>query len=98
MHQQLWGYKVEWKSVSRGTGGKKVEYHWSKAKLKSDGDKAYPHARFEVTTEVKIHAYVFWALTLCSVVIGYQRFRGPCRLHLQGGMKMEEAWNCNTTR
>jgi hypothetical protein len=29
MHQQLWGYKVEWKSVSRGTGGKKVEYHWS---------------------------------------------------------------------
>jgi hypothetical protein len=31
MHQQFWGYKVEWKSVSRGTGGKKVEYHWSKA-------------------------------------------------------------------
>jgi hypothetical protein len=30
MHQQLWGYKVEWKSVSRGTGGGgKVEYHWS---------------------------------------------------------------------
>jgi hypothetical protein len=27
MHQQLWGYKVEWKSVSRGTGGKKFEYH-----------------------------------------------------------------------
>jgi hypothetical protein len=31
MHQQLWGYKVEWKSVSRGTGGKKVEYHCHKA-------------------------------------------------------------------
>jgi hypothetical protein len=29
MHNQLWGYKVEWKSVCRGTGGKKVEYHWS---------------------------------------------------------------------
>jgi hypothetical protein len=29
MHQQLWGYKVELKSVSRGTGGKKVEYHCS---------------------------------------------------------------------
>jgi hypothetical protein len=27
LHQQLWGYKVEWRSVSRGTGGKKVEYH-----------------------------------------------------------------------
>jgi hypothetical protein len=24
MHQQLWGYKVEWKSVSRGTGGKRL--------------------------------------------------------------------------
>jgi hypothetical protein len=30
MHQQLWGYKVEWKSVSRGTGEKKVEYHCPK--------------------------------------------------------------------
>jgi len=27
MHQQLWGYKVELKSVSRGTGGKEAEYH-----------------------------------------------------------------------
>jgi hypothetical protein len=34
MHQQLWGYKVEWKIVSRGTGGKKVEYHCSR--LRSD--------------------------------------------------------------
>jgi hypothetical protein len=33
MHQQLWGYKVEWKSVSRGTGGKKVEYDWSRGSL-----------------------------------------------------------------
>jgi hypothetical protein len=24
MHQQLGGYKVEWKSVSRGTGGKRL--------------------------------------------------------------------------
>jgi len=24
MHQQLWGYKVEWRSVSRGTGGKRL--------------------------------------------------------------------------
>jgi hypothetical protein len=28
------GYKVEWKSVSRGTGGKKVEYHWSKGQFR----------------------------------------------------------------
>jgi hypothetical protein len=24
MHQQLWRYKVEWKSVSRGTAGKRL--------------------------------------------------------------------------
>jgi hypothetical protein len=24
MHQELWGYKVEWKSVSRGTGEKRL--------------------------------------------------------------------------
>jgi hypothetical protein len=30
MHQQLLGYKVEWRSVSRGMGGKKVEYHCSR--------------------------------------------------------------------
>jgi hypothetical protein len=24
MHQQLWEYKVEWKSVSRGMGGKRL--------------------------------------------------------------------------
>jgi hypothetical protein len=29
LHQQLWGYKVEWRSVCRGTG-EKVEYHCSR--------------------------------------------------------------------
>jgi len=27
---------------------------------------------------------VFWVVTPCSVVVRYQRFRGPCCLHLQG--------------
>jgi hypothetical protein len=36
MHQQLWGYKVEWKSVSSGTGGKKVEYHWNRQPRTAD--------------------------------------------------------------
>jgi hypothetical protein len=27
---------------------------------------------------------VFWIMTPCSVVVGYQRFGGPCCLHLQG--------------
>jgi len=29
-----------------------------------------------VMTEV-----IFWVLTPCSVVVGYQHFRGPCCLH-----------------
>jgi hypothetical protein len=36
---------------------------------------------------VKIHVTVFWVMTSCSDVAGYQSFRGPCSLHLQG-----EAW------
>jgi len=27
---------------------------------------------------------VFWVVTPCSVVVVYQRFGGPCCLHLQG--------------
>jgi hypothetical protein len=27
---------------------------------------------------------VFWVVTPSSVVVGYQRFGGPCCLHLQG--------------
>jgi hypothetical protein len=46
--------------------------------------------RFEVFTAMKIQLEVFWVVTPCSVVLGKQRFRGPCRLHLQdedgGGM------------
>jgi hypothetical protein len=43
---------------------------------------------FEVFTTVKIRIEVFWVVTLCSVVVGYQRFGGPCCLHLQGGSKV----------
>jgi hypothetical protein len=28
---------------------------------------------------------VFWVVAPCSLVEEYQRFRGPCRLHHQGG-------------
>jgi len=35
---------------------------------------------------------------LCCVVVGYQRFRHPCCVHLQGEaiLKMEAAWTPET--
>jgi hypothetical protein len=39
---------------------------------------------FEVFMVIKIQVVVFWVLTPCSVVVGYQHSRGPCCLHLQG--------------
>jgi len=41
-------------------------------------------ARSEIFTPVKILVEVFWVVSPCSVVVGYQRFRGPCCLHLLG--------------
>jgi len=35
-------------------------------------------ARCEIIAAMKIHVVVFW------VVVGYQRFGGPCCFHLQG--------------
>jgi hypothetical protein len=32
---------------------------------------------------------VFWGVTQCSVVVGYQRFGAPCCLHLQGEVTIE---------
>jgi len=62
-------------------------------------------AGFEAFTAVKIHVEVFWILTPCSVVIGYQRFRGSMdhwnfgivKQHYTASqsifiLKMEEAW------
>jgi hypothetical protein len=41
-------------------------------------------ARFNVFVAVKIQVKVFWVVTLYSVMVRYQRFRGPCCFHLQG--------------
>jgi hypothetical protein len=49
MHQQLWGYKVEWKSVSRGTGGKKVEHHCSRVYHKDPVCCEMSHSALEFT-------------------------------------------------
>jgi len=31
-----------------------------------------------------IQVEVFWVVMPCSIAVGYQHFRGPCCLHLQG--------------
>jgi hypothetical protein len=41
-------------------------------------------AKSEVFIAGKIQVVFFWVVTPCSVVIGYQHFRGPCCLNLQG--------------
>jgi hypothetical protein len=35
---------------------------------------------------------VFYVVMPCIVVVGYQRFKGPCCLHLQGEVEVETAW------
>jgi hypothetical protein len=49
-------------------------------------------ANFEVFTAVMIQVEVFWIVTPCSVVVGYQRFRGPFFTP-----KMEAAWSSETS-
>jgi hypothetical protein len=41
-----------------------------------------PYQRFEVFTAVKIQVEVFWIVTPCRFVVGYQHFRGIRRLRL----------------
>jgi hypothetical protein len=38
-------------------------------------------------TAVKIQINVFWVVTPCSVVVGYQGFGGPCCLHIHFTLK-----------
>jgi hypothetical protein len=38
--------------------------------------------RFEVFMAMKIQVEVFWAATLCSIVVRYQHFRDPEDLNL----------------
>jgi hypothetical protein len=37
----------------------------------------------EVFMAVSFHVEVFWVMTPYSVIVGHQRFGGPCCLHLQ---------------
>jgi hypothetical protein len=38
----------------------------------------------ETFTAVMLQVEVFWVVTQCSVVVGKQRFGGPCCFHLEG--------------
>jgi hypothetical protein len=53
--------------------------------IPTDATHSY-HSRFEALMEVKIPIDIFWVVTSCSDVIGYQRLRGPWCFHLQGSM------------
>jgi hypothetical protein len=43
---------------------------------------------------VSFQVDVFWFVTPCSVLIGYQFFIGPCLLHLHA--KLDAAWTSET--
>jgi hypothetical protein len=51
---------------------------------------------FQAFTVVMFQVQIYWVVTLCSVVVGKQRFRGPRCLHLQGevhfNLKIEAWW------
>jgi hypothetical protein len=49
----------------------------------------FENSTFRVFTAMKIPYVVFLFATPCSIVIGYERFGGPCCLHLQGEIKRE---------
>jgi hypothetical protein len=51
----------------------------------------FTDVRFEALTAVKIQV-VFWVVMPCSVVVGYQCFRGSCQLHPEG----EVLWTSET--
>jgi hypothetical protein len=69
MHQQLWGYKVEWKSVSRGTGGKRLNTTDLKHVLSSTARTLGSRVRIPLEAWMCVHVF------LCYVVLC--RYR-PC--------------------
>jgi len=52
------------------------EVDWTKSNLKELG------VRFEIFMAMKIQVVFFWVVALCSNVVGYWHFGGPCCLHV----------------
>jgi hypothetical protein len=44
--------------------------------------------KFNVFAVMKIQVAVFWVVTPCSNVLGYQHFGVPCSFNLQGEVQM----------
>jgi len=45
---------------------------------------------------LKIQVWFFWLLMLCSVVVGYQCFRGPCCLQCEMMVSYHNTtWHCS---
>jgi hypothetical protein len=49
-----------------------------------DLKKVYTDVSFVAFMVMMFYVKVFCVVLLCRVVVGYQCFRGPCCLHLQG--------------
>jgi len=48
---------------------------------------------FKTFMAVMFQLEVFWVMTLCSVVVRYQCFRGPCCLHLHFMLPAPSGWS-----
>jgi hypothetical protein len=47
-------------------------------------NREYSYVRFEILKAVVMKSSIFWDITPCSPLKTNRRFRGTCRLHLQG--------------
>jgi hypothetical protein len=47
-------------------------------KTKREKERKNKYVGLKIFTIVKIEVMVFWVVVPCSVVVGYQHFRGPC--------------------
>jgi hypothetical protein len=91
-HRSLGSDKILVELIRAGSNTLCCEVHkligsvWDKEELSQWWKESIivPDVRFEVFTAVMIQVKVLWVMTLCSVVVGCKRFRGPCCLHLQG--------------
>jgi hypothetical protein len=43
------------------------------------------HCRRKFLSPFHVNSEMFWIMAPCSVVVGWRRFGGPCRLHLHSG-------------